>query len=77
MSMSMSMSPYPWEHRKPRGRAAARLEQPTFTPEEISGLLALRDRVQRCSLDLELGLDERRLRFARWLVEQGRLSEEW
>lgn len=72
----MSTSAYPWEHPKRRGRTTAQPKQPSFTPEELAGLLALRERVQRCPVDIELDLDERRLGFARWLVDHGKLSEE-
>ncbi len=67
------MSTYSWEQRNQRGRAATEQEQPSFTPEEIVKLAALQARSR--SIDIELGLDERRLKFARWLVDHGRLSE--
>lgn len=49
--------------------------QGTFTPEEFAKLTALRELVARRSVYDELGLDEKRLKFARWLYEHGRLSE--
>ncbi len=67
------MSTYPWEQRKQRGRTATQEEHPSFTPEEIAKLAALQARSR--SIDIEMGLDERRLRFARWLVDHGKLSE--
>ena len=68
------MSTYPREHREHRGWATTRLEAPSFTPEELAKLVALQNRSR--SIDIELGMDEQRLRFARWLVEHGKLSEE-
>jgi hypothetical protein len=49
--------------------------QDTFTPEELARLVALRESVAHRSIYYELGLDENRLTFARWLYEHGRLSE--
>lgn len=46
-----------------------------FTPETLAKLSALRERFRGHPEYLELALDERRLAFARWLVETGRLSE--
>ena len=49
-----------------------------FTREESARLHTLRERMQALApLDpgAELDLDLRRLEFARWLVEQGNLSE--
>jgi hypothetical protein len=46
-----------------------------FTPEELAGLLALRELASHRTVYDELGLDEKRLKFARWLVEHGKLSE--
>jgi hypothetical protein len=48
----------------------------TFTPEEFIRLQALREQYETSQDCGEFGLDERHLRFARWLVEHGRLSEE-
>jgi hypothetical protein len=70
------MSTSPWEQRKPRGQASTQLEQPIFTSAELAGLLAFCAHMQRCSVDLKLGLDDRRLEFVRWLVEHSRLNEE-
>lgn len=49
--------------------------QSAFTPEEFARLVALRELAARRSIYDELGLDENRLKFARWLYEHGRLSE--
>ena len=65
----------PWEQNTENGGGAAVLEG-QFTPEELARLLALRALVASHSPYDELGLDVKRLRFARWLVEHGRLSEE-
>jgi hypothetical protein len=46
-----------------------------FSTEEITRLHALRQHVLSHPASLELGIDERRLTFARWLVEHGKLSE--
>jgi hypothetical protein len=47
-----------------------------FTAEEVQRLTALRQRVNVQPMHLDLGIDVRRLEFARWLVEHGRLGEE-
>lgn len=46
-----------------------------FTPDEKERLLALCQHFSAHPEYLEFGIDERRLTFARWLVEHGRLSE--
>ena len=48
----------------------------TFTPEELIRLRALREQYESSQDCGEFGLDECHLRFARWLVEHNRLSEE-
>lgn len=55
-------------------------ELSSLTSEQIARLRALREhmRIRRASAELdiaELDIDEQHLQFARWLVEQGRLSE--
>lgn len=45
-----------------------------FSPHEAARLAVLKRRYERHGLQ-ELSDEQRRLRFARWLVEQGRLSE--
>jgi len=47
-----------------------------FTPEQIAALVALREVAARRSPYDELGLDEKRLKFARWLYEHGRITED-
>jgi hypothetical protein len=46
-----------------------------FTPEELARLNALRASFQSRAEYLERVIDDRRLEFARWLLEHGRLSE--
>ncbi len=46
-----------------------------FTAEERARLEALRSRLQALSADVELDVSDRHLRFARWLVQHGRLDE--
>jgi hypothetical protein len=67
---------YPWERmRSLRDHTQVTAPVTTFTPEEHARLVRLRLHLQSRAVDLELGLDERRLRFARWLVEHGNISE--
>lgn len=54
-------------------RAAAFADD--FTPREFDRLRTLRDRAASAYASMELGLDDRRLRFARWLAEHGRIGE--
>lgn len=65
----------PWEHETENGSRPLALEG-QFTPEELAKLLALRTLISSHSPYDELGLDEKRLKFARWLVEHGRLSDD-
>jgi AraC-like DNA-binding protein len=46
-----------------------------FTPEELSRLCALRENFYTHAEYLERVIDGRRLEFARWLLENGKLSE--
>lgn len=46
-----------------------------FTPEESARLCALRARSRALRASEVTGLNSRRLAFAQWLVEHGRLSE--
>jgi len=54
--------------------AAAHLLALGFSQAEIARLCTVRDRFP--DQDRGATLDENRLRFARWLVEHGRLSEQ-
>lgn len=65
---------YPWERMS--AHASALLGKATFTPVEFAKLSVLRTRLQGRAIAVELGLDERRLNFARWLVEHDRLTED-
>jgi hypothetical protein len=47
----------------------------TFTPEELSRLDALRQNFYTHAEYLERVIDDRRLEFARWLLDNGKLSE--
>ena len=69
------MSLYLWAYDTYKW-SAVRLEQPSFTPEELANLLALRSDIESRTIDIELDLDERRLQFARWLVDHGKLSDD-
>ncbi|HLJ80500.1 MAG TPA: hypothetical protein VKT52_03365 [Ktedonobacterales bacterium] len=46
-----------------------------FTAEEVSRLTQLRSNFHAHSEYLERVIDERRLEFARWLLDHGKLSE--
>jgi hypothetical protein len=67
---------HPWDMRTPRDVAPAR-EQPRFTIEERDRLVALRTRLRdRPAYPYaEMGLDEARLQFVRWLADHGKISE--
>lgn len=70
------MATNPWDFLQRRSQTILPMDTPNFTPEELSRLLILRDRLQNLLVDLEMDLDMKRLRFARWLVEHGRLSDD-
>lgn len=68
----------PWEsslHVTSQPEAATGIDD-DFTPEEKERLLAVSQHFSAHPEYLESGIDERRLTFARWLVEHGRLSED-
>lgn len=54
----------------------AELDLATFTEDEIARLRALSRRFDSHAEYFEMDLDVRRLEFARWLVQHGRLSED-
>ncbi len=63
----------PWElFEQLRGVSA--LDE-RFTRSEIDRLVALRERGQVAHLCSEFDLDQRRLRYVRWLVDHGRIGE--
>jgi hypothetical protein len=64
----------PWEHETDTTSQPPLLEG-LFTTEEIARLHTLRQHFLSYPASLELGIDDRRLTFARWLVEHGKLSE--
>ena len=63
------------QHSAPSKRHALVALDERFTPDERARLRALRQHFSRLPVSVELALDPQRLRFARWLVEQGRLRE--
>jgi len=65
---------FTWEHANELQQDATLAA--SFTPEELIRLWALREQYETSQDCGEFGLDERRLRFARWLVEHKLLSEE-
>lgn len=46
-----------------------------FTPDESARINTLRVRFHLCPDHFNLGMDYRRLEFARWLVDHGHLGE--
>jgi hypothetical protein len=46
-----------------------------FTTEEVEQLTNLRERIASLPVHLDLQVEARRLEFARWLVEHGRMDE--
>ena len=57
------------------GEAMLKLEEQGFTADEALRLLSVSDRVTHSSEAVESETTLRRLRFTRWLVERGLLSE--
>lgn len=47
-----------------------------FSPTELAQLRALRDQHAATRTCIQMGLDEQRLSFVRWLVEHGRIGED-
>lgn len=66
-----------WDRRTPQTYAEVALAAPDglFTPQQDERLRELRAQARALSVSEEYGLDRRRLLFARWLVDHGRLSE--
>lgn len=62
-----------WDHIEREKYPAIALEE-QFTPEQTASLIALRERL-RAGRAVEFVLDKRRLTFACWLVEHGRIGE--
>lgn len=63
-----------WEHVAEAPHVLA-VADTLFSPKELTRLGALRERYQATKQCIEMDLDERRLRFARWLVEHGCIDE--
>lgn len=67
----------PWESGVHiQAQPATTNDDDDFTVEEKERLLALCQHFSAHPEYLEFGIDERRLTFARWLVEHGKLSED-
>jgi hypothetical protein len=47
----------------------------TLAPDQLDRLTTYRAHLTARIVDIELELDERRLAFARWLYEHGRISD--
>ena len=65
---------FPWK-RKAEQPLATEDELPGFTSAQRTRLTRLRAHIRSRAPDLTCVPDARRLQFARWLVECGRLSE--
>jgi hypothetical protein len=63
-----------WEQARERARRSLVVED-ALAPEQVNRLSTYRTTLSARAVDIELGLDERRLRFARWLYEHGRISD--
>lgn len=64
-----------WEHASDTA-ARSQMAREALTQDEAQRLEALRERWSAQLECAELGLDLRRLQFARWLVQRGILTEE-
>lgn len=65
---------FAWEQARERARRVVAVED-ALAPEQVDRLSTYRSLLAARATDIELGLDERRLRFARWLYEHGRISD--
>jgi len=65
---------FPWK-RKAEQPLATEDDLPGFTGAQRARLTSLRAHLRSRDPACEIGLDARRLQFARWLVRRGRLSE--
>lgn len=68
---------FPWEYTiLKHGAQLAASPRKKFSAEELAKLTELQARFSGHPECVELDIDERRLSFARWLVDRGHLSEE-
>ena len=67
-----------WERRSDQRDAQVAQAAPDglFTPQQEERLRSLRAHAQALMASEEHGLDRKRLTFARWLVEHGKVGEE-
>lgn len=65
-----------WESGTHVASQPAELDVAQFTEDEIARLVDLSRRFHDHGQYIELDLDERRLEFARWLVQHNRLRED-
>ncbi len=66
---------FSWEQARERARRSLIIEE-ALAPEQLDRLSTYRAFLAARATDIEMGLDERRLKFARWLYEHGRIGEE-
>ena len=66
------MMPHEYTNNLPGGRTTL---SGNFTADEVARLVDLRRNVHAHTEYLERVIDQRRLEFARWLLDHGKLSE--
>lgn len=66
------MMPHEYSNNPPGGPATL---SGNFSADEVARLVDLRRNVHAHTEYLERVIDQRRLEFARWLLDQGKLSE--
>lgn len=66
----------PWERMQNEQLPVVAPAETLFPPETLAKLIALRARFGGHPEWIEYTMDERRLAFAHWLVERGRLGED-
>lgn len=68
---------YPWEYAKHRSTLRPDTDtQAALTADEVARLMRVRAQYRGHPTCVEFALDERRLAFARWLVDCGWLRED-
>ena len=68
---------FPWEYARLKHSVdLAASPRKMFSPGEVAKLAELQARFSGHPECVELDIDEQRLSFARWLVENGKLSDE-